>query len=165
MHELDSLVVEPSDWVATFSTHKDEGFDYLDFLSVREIESGDFVVSAHLINVAGERRVLIEATWSAADANEIPSLREVFAGARWHELEASELFGIGFVASDGTAISSIGDEPFISTESALRRDFALAPRLDQDWPGTNEPGLDPDHPRRKRKRAVPGNPPTWEASA
>lgn len=164
MHELESLVVEPSDWVATFSTHKNEGFDYLDFLSVRETESGDFVVSVHLIDAVGERRVLVEATWSAEVANEIPSLHEVFTGARWHELEASELFGIGFVSSDGTTITSVSDEPFISAEPALRRDFVLAPRLDQDWPGTNEPGLDPDHPRRKRKRAVPGNPPTWEAS-
>lgn len=163
MREAESLTVAPELWVATVSAHKAQGFDYFDFLSVRELESGQCVVTVHLLDPANDRRVLIEAAWVESDL-QIPSLSEVFAGARWHELEASELFGLEFVMPNGSKVEPAGSEPFIAIEPALRRDFPLAPRLDNAWPGANEPGLAPDHPRRKRKRAVPGNPPDWEVA-
>lgn len=162
MHELDSLTVAPTDWVDIARAHKTQGFDYLDFLSVRELDSGEFTLTVHLLDPTNVRRIMLEGTWATEDGAQIPSLSEVFAGARWHELEASELFGLDFVLPNGSVLTSGGNEPFIASEPALRSDYALAPRLDNEWPGTNEPGLAPDHPRRKRKRAVPGNPATWE---
>lgn len=190
MSELEWITVAPADWVATAHEFREQGFSYLDLLSARELESGAFVLTAHLVDVGAaasqpERRhdpqpepperpssgaeliasgqprslrnVMLESEWPAELTEELASLVPVFPGARWHELEASELFGISF-GHDREA-----SEPLLSSQPALRRDFALQPRLETPWPGTNEPGLAPDHPRRKRKRAVPGNPVNWEA--
>ena len=159
--ELRQETVAPEQWVNSAHQDREAGFDYLDFLSVRELESGSFVVTAHLVNLDAFARAIIEAEWLEAESQNLPSLTSIYPGAHWHELEASELFGISF--RDGVAASMAPVvEPFIASQPALRRDFALTARLDQPWPGTNEPGLAWDHPRRKRKRAVPGNPSTWE---
>lgn len=161
MSELETITVAPDDWLSTAQDYQSQGFEYLDFLSVRELESGAVVVSAHLValppQAAGAvKRVIVESEWSQSAKSAIDSVASVFPGARWHELEASELFGISF-GHDWPA-----GEPFIASEPALERNFALDSRLETTWPGTNEPGLAPDHPRRKRKRAVPGNSPSWE---
>lgn len=183
MANYELIVVDAANWVTAVTERKDQGFGYLDFLSVRQLESGDHVLSVHLINLDNFDRVILESSWPKPDTAEsmaplaslqIPSLTTIFPGASWHELEASELFGIAFVAGlaarsdlarSNLAMSDLGaGEPFISAVPALRRDFVLQPRVENPWPGVHEPGLEPDHPRLKRRRSVPGNPASWEAA-
>ena len=58
------------------------------------------------------------------DAPRLDSLREVFAGAAWHEREAAELFGVEFVGGDRAGCCSPAD--FVGTP--LRKDEVLAAR-------------------------------------
>ena len=64
------------------------------------------------------------------------SIRDLFAGAAWHEREAAELFGVEFVGGDRRRLL-LGPD-FDGTP--LRKDEVLAARTGLTWPGAKEPG-------------------------
>lgn len=167
MSEREVRTVEHVSWVGAMAEAREEGFDYFDFLSVRQLESGSFIISVHVVNpssvsIADEPLAsrLIESQWDDVDRvgghEAIASIAGIYPGALWHEREAAELYGINFDHEPEDRV-----HPFVSDVPALRRDFALSERVDSQWPGAHEPGLDEDHPRRKRRRAVPGNRVEW----
>ena len=87
----------------------------------------------------------------------------MYAGARWHERETAEMFGVGFTSPEGEPLSLDGlllPEGFEG--HPLRKDFVLASRVAKPWPGAKEPG-ESDHdaaPSRRRTRP-PGVPEEW----
>ena len=61
----------------------------------------------------------------------------VYRGAAWHERETHEMFGVVFDGHPGL-------DPLLLPDgfdgAPLRKNFVLAARRDQDWPGAKEPG-------------------------
>ena len=66
----------------------------------------------------------------------LASVRDVFAGAAWHEREAAEEFGVEVVGGDRRRLLlDVGSAP-----APLRKDEVLAARTAEPWPGAKEPG-------------------------
>ena len=68
----------------------------------------------------------------------------MYAGARWHERETHEMFGIDFTV-DGTPLEL--DKLLLPEEfegHPLRKEFVLASRVAKPWPGAKEPGESDD---------------------
>ena len=138
------------DWLSAVD-ELDEGFRVLCHLARRP---QDGVPLAHLLV-----RTLLP-----RDAPVLPSVRDVFAGAGWHERETHEMFGIDFTA-DGAVLAL---EPLLLPEEfeghPLRKDFVLASRVARPWPGAKEPGeSDATVGRARRRPRPPGVPDegTW----
>jgi NADH-quinone oxidoreductase subunit C len=96
------------------------------------------------------------------EAPAVASVAEVFAGARWHERETHEMFGIGFTDAAGHALAM---EPLLLADEfeghPLRKEFVLASRVAQVWPGAKEPGESDASlrsSRSRRKARPPGVP-------
>jgi NADH-quinone oxidoreductase subunit C len=118
---------------------------FFDFLTaVDELEDG-FRVVCH---VAAHRPRgvdhLVVRTLVPREAAALPSVAHVFAGARWHERETHEMFGIDFTR-DGTPLEL--DKLLLPEEfegHPMRKEFVLASRVAKPWPGAKEPG-ESDH--------------------
>jgi NADH-quinone oxidoreductase subunit C len=137
---------------------------FFDFLTaVDELEEG-FRVVCH---VAAHRPRgvdhLVVRTLVPREAPALPSVAHVYAGARWHERETAEMFGVSFTDGDGGRLELDGlllPEGFEG--HPLRKDFVLASRVAKPWPGAKEPG-ESEHdtaPSRRRMRP-PGVPDDW----
>jgi NADH-quinone oxidoreductase subunit C len=66
----------------------------------------------------------------------LDSLRDLVAGAAWHEREAAEMFGLTFAGGDPRRLL-LGPD-FEGTP--LRKDAVLGARTALAWPGAKEPG-------------------------
>ena len=142
-----------------------EGLDctFFDWLSAVDELNDGFRVVCHLADhrIGGVDHLLIR-TLAPRDAAAVASVARLFGGARWHERETHEMFGIDFTV-DGAPLAL---EPLLLPESfeghPLRKDFILASRVAKPFPGAKEPGEsgDPGHgssPARRRTRP-PGVP-------
>jgi len=151
-------------WVEAVELARD-GLDcgFFDWLSaVDELTDGLRLV-CHLAGhrVGGVDHLIIRAL-VPRDAASLSSISHVFAGARWHERETHEMFGVDFTV-DGTPLEL---EPLLLPENfeghPLRKDFILASRVAKPFPGAKEPGESGDvahdaAPSRRRTRP-PGVP-------
>jgi len=89
----------------------------------------------------------------------LPSAAPVFRGADWAERETREMFGVTFEGHPRPAPLLLPDG---FEGHPLRKDFALATRAAQEWPGAREPGeARPSAPSRRRLPA-PGAPEGWQ---
>ena len=152
----------PADrWVEAVALARD-GLDctFFDWLSAVDELTDGFRVVCHVAGhrVGGVQHVLVR-TLVPRDRAVVPSVAGVFAGARWHERETHEMFGIDFSA-DGVVLEL---ETLLLPEefegNPLRKEFVLASRVAKPWPGAKEPG-ESDHdgvPQRRRTRP-PGVP-------
>ncbi len=163
--------VDPEVWVDSLRLARDGlGCRFFDFLTAvdegqSELEQrGRFRIVCH---VAAHRRDgvqhLVVRTLVAA---QVRSASSVYAGARWHERETAEMFGVVFTDDAGEPLALDGlllPEGFEG--HPLRKDFVLASRVAKPWPGAKEPGESdgPGHdaaPSRRRTRP-PGVPEEW----
>jgi NADH-quinone oxidoreductase subunit C len=156
---LVSVDVPPERWADAVTVARESlGCTFFDWLSaVDELVEG-FRVVCHL---AGRRTAGIEhlvvRTRIPRDDPVVASVAGVFGGARWHERETHEMFGIEFT-EDGAVLpleSLLLPDEFEG--HPLRKDFVLASRVAKPWPGAKEPGESDERPRpaRGRRRAVP----------
>ena len=105
---------------------------------------------------------LIVRTLVPRDAPVLASAVGVYAGARWHERETHEMFGVDFTAGGEVLVLDKLLLPEEFEGHPLRKDFVLASRVAKPWPGAKEPG-ESDHepstaaPGRRRTRP-PGVP-------
>jgi NADH:ubiquinone oxidoreductase subunit C len=131
---------------------------FFDWLSAVDELTDGFRVVCHLADhrVGGVDHLVIRTLVSRESAS-VPSIVHVFAGARWHERETHEMFGIDFTADGGV----LDLEPLLLPESfeghPLRKDFILASRVAKPFPGAKEPGESGDaahdsSPARRRTR-------------
>lgn len=150
-------------WVEAVTAVRDDAdidggfFDLL--TAVDELDDG-FDVVVRLWSPRQRHAVHLRTRCPRDDAA-VPSLAGVFAGAGWHERETREMFGIDFPGSPDLRPLLLPDD-FAGTP--LRKDFALAARVDKPWPGAKEPGesdsdLADGGGRRRRRLQPPGTTP------
>lgn len=153
--------VPPQRWVEAVGTARDRlGCTFFDWLSAVDELTDGFRVVCHL---AGHRPYgvdhLLLRTLLPRETPAVASVAAVFPGARWHERETHEMFGIDFTA-DGEPLDL--DKLLLPEQfegHPLRKEFVLASRVAKPWPGAKEPG-ESDHdaaPSRRRMRP-PGVP-------
>ena len=153
----------PADlWVDAVAFARDQlRCAFFDWLSAVDELADGFRMVCH---VADHRRGavnhVIVRTLLPRDAAAVPSVGGVYAGARWHERETHEMFGIDFT-EDGEVLPLqtllLPDE---FEGHPLRKDFVLASRVAKPWPGAKEPG-ESDHgggPPTRRRIRPPGAP-------
>jgi NADH-quinone oxidoreductase subunit C len=153
--------VSADGWIAALSRARDAGYDYFDWLTVVDDDnvdedSGAFVVVLHLYCLA-QRRGLLMRTRVARDVGRLDSATAVFAGANWHEREALEMFGVTFDGHPDPRPLLLPDH---FTGHPLRKEFTLAARAGQSWPGAVE---DPSKAGSRRRVEPPGasGPGSW----
>jgi NADH-quinone oxidoreductase subunit C len=130
--------VAAADWRRSIRVAREDGYRYFDWLGcVDEIGRRDtFRILVALRNLDRGAEVLLIGTEVPRDAPRLDSIREVFAGAAWHEREAAELFGVEFAGGERTRL--LLNPEFEGTP--LRKDEVLAARTGTSWPGSKEPG-------------------------
>ena len=157
-------VTVPADgWLALLALARDQlGCDFFDWLgAVDEAEAG-VAVLAHVYSLAGRHHLLLR-TVLDGDPPRLATATGVYRGAAWHERETHEMFGVVFDGHPGLGPLLLPDG---FEGHPLRKDFPLAARAAQEWPGAREPGepAGPGQPLRGRRRAVPpGVPEGWPA--
>lgn len=162
---LVTLDVAPEHWVDALTAARDRlGCTFFDWLTgVDELADG-FGVVAHVCAIPRGPRLLLR-TRVPREGAVLASATGVYAGARWHERETHEMFGIDFTGHPGL-------DPLLLPDGfeghPLRKEFVLAARVAKPWPGAKEPG-ESDHgggPGRspgRRRTLPPGvpDPATW----
>ncbi|HEX6517035.1 MAG TPA: NADH-quinone oxidoreductase subunit C [Nocardioidaceae bacterium] len=148
-------------WLEAVELARD-GLDctFFDWLSAVDELTDGFRVVCHLADHRpyGVDHLMLR-TLVPREAAVVPSVVHLFAGARWHERETHEMFGIDFTA-DGEPLDL--DKLLLPEQfegHPLRKEFVLASRVAKPWPGAKEPG-ESDHdgaPSRRRMRP-PGVP-------
>ena len=134
------------------------GCTFFDWLSaVDELEDGFRIVCHVVDHRPGGVEHLVVRTLVPREEPVIDSLADVFAGARWHERETHEMFGVEF--RQGGAVLAL-DKLLLPDEfegHPLRKEFVLASRVAKPWPGAKEPGESDARPRpaRARRKALP----------
>jgi NADH-quinone oxidoreductase subunit C len=167
-------VTVPADrWTEALELARDElELTFFDFLSaVDELDAG-FRVVCHLAGHRESRRHprvppgvrhLVVATVVPREAAVVASAAGLFAGARWHERETHEMFGIDFTEA-GQVLAL---DPLLLPEEfeghPLRKEFVLASRVAKPWPGAKEPGESDHAPAAGTRRRVKptGVPDEW----
>ncbi|HET7725261.1 MAG TPA: NADH-quinone oxidoreductase subunit C [Propionibacteriaceae bacterium] len=92
------------------------------------------------------------------------SVRDLVAGAEWHERETAELYGVTFLSPDGTPLPSRPlllpgpGQPGHPGGWPLRKDYVLAARAVTPWPA--DAGGAEDARRRQAPAGVP-DPAVW----
>ncbi|WP_406439377.1 NADH-quinone oxidoreductase subunit C [Streptomyces sp. NBC_00631] len=143
--------VPPSSWLAALEIARTTlSCTYFDWLSAVDEPGTGFRVSTHVVALAPVRRLLLRTTVPHA-APELPSAVGVYAGARWHERETHEMFGVRFTGHPGLDHLLL---PETFEGHPLRKDFVLAARVAKAWPGAKEPG-ESDHGGPKRRQMLP----------
>jgi NADH:ubiquinone oxidoreductase subunit C len=133
---------------------------FFDFLTAVDELTDGFRVVCHLADHRpGAVEHLVIRTLLPRDAPRLTSVVHLFAGARWHERETHEMFGVDFTVGDEVLALDKLLLPENFEGHPLRKDFVLASRVAKPWPGAKEPG-ESEHdaaPSRRRTRP-PGAP-------
>jgi NADH:ubiquinone oxidoreductase subunit C len=157
-----SVDVAPESWAVALATARD-GLDckFFDFLTaVDELPEG-FRIVCHVVarRHDGVHHLIVR----TLVAEQVASVAHVYAGARWHERETAEMFGVVFTSPSGEALALDGlllPEGFEG--NPLRKDFVLASRVAKPWPGSKEPGeSEGDAAPSRRRTRPPGVPEEW----
>lgn len=145
-------------WRAAVGALRDEaGCTYFDWLGAVDETPGGIRVVVRLVALPerppGVDALLVRTLLPAGRAR-LDSLVPVYAGAAWHEREATEMFGLQFVGGVDAAPLLLAEE---FEGHPLRKDFVLASRVVTGWPGAKDPGDGAAAPSRRRTRP-PGVP-------
>ena len=153
--------VAPEDWHDAVLAAYDEGYDWFDWLGcVDEVGVADelrVVLSLRRTDDPGAPELLLQCRLPRS-APRVASVRDVYAGAAWHELEAAEEFGVELVGGDRRGLLLDGG----SAATPLRKDEVLAARTAGPWPGAKEPGESDAGAAPSRRRTVPPGVPDAE---
>jgi NADH-quinone oxidoreductase subunit C len=153
-----AVTVPPGDWLAMLQFARQEiGCDFFDWLSaVDELDAG-LVVVVHVYSVEGRHHLLVRTALPGAELR-LPTATGIYRGAAWHEREVHEMFGVIFEGHPRL-------EPLLLPDGfeghPLRKDFMLASRAAQEWPGAKEPGERDGAARGRRRMQPPGVPKDW----
>jgi NADH-quinone oxidoreductase subunit C len=153
-----SVDVPADHWVEAVELARDGlGCRFFDWLSAVDELDGGFRVVCHLADhrPGGVDHVLVR-TLVPREGAALASVAHLFGGARWHERETHEMFGIDFT-SGGDRLDL---EKLLLPENfeghPLRKDFILASRVAKPFPGAKEPGESDaglrEAPARRRTR-------------
>jgi NADH:ubiquinone oxidoreductase subunit C len=149
-----TVSIRTDDWLIAAQTLRDYvGCAFFDWLSAVDQLSDGFSVVCHVARRAvGNVDHVIISTNIARETPVVASIASVHAGARWHERETHEMFGIDFEGAAGldTLLLPEGFEGH-----PLRKDFVLASRVAKPWPGAKEPGESDHQAAPSRRRMLP----------
>ena len=157
----------PADgWVEAVTLARDDlGCTFFDWLSaVDELADGFRIVCHVAAHRPGEVEHLVVRALIPRQAPVIESVAHVFAGARWHERETHEMFGVDFAANGAVLDLETLLLPDEFEGHPLRKEFVLASRVAKPWPGAKEPGEggEPTHDAPSRRRTRPAGAPDPE---
>ena len=156
--ETITMDVPRQDWLAALAFARDvAGCDFFDWLTaVDELDQG-FAVVVHLYSIESGQHMLVRTLVPREDPL-LLSATGLFGGAGWAERETHEMFGVVFDGHPGLT-------PLLLPEGfeghPLRKDFPLAARAAQEWPGAREPGEREASERSRRRLVPPGVPEGW----
>ena len=123
--------VAAKDWLNSAQSALAQGLVRGEWLTATHLADDKFMVAMCLSDqVCANQHVILTETNS-----EIASVSSVYQNLEFHEREMRQMQGLNFIGLKK-------DEPaFIAQFSGypLRRDFALVPRLEIDWPGQVDP--------------------------
>lgn len=153
-----TLDVPPGDWLAALALGRDvAGCDFFDWLTAVDEQDDGFAVVVHLYSIESRHHLLVR-TSLPREQPVLPTATGIFRGAGWHERETHEMFGVVFAGHPRLAPLLLPDG---FEGHPLRKEFALAARAAQEWPGAKEPG-ERQAPAGPRRRLVPpGVPEGW----
>ena len=130
--------VPAEEWYDAVRAAREDGYDWFDWLGcVDEIGVSDelrVVLSLRRLTDPGSSELLLECRVPRSDPR-LASVRDLYAGAAWHEREAAEELGVEFVGGDRRRLLLDA-----GVETPLRKDQVLAARTAEPWPGAKEPG-------------------------
>jgi len=156
--ETVTMDVPRQDWLTALAFACDvAGCDFFDWLTaVDELDRG-FAVVVHLYSIESGQHMLVRTLVPREDPV-LSTATGLFRGAAWAERETHEMFGVAFDGHPGLA-------PLLLPEGfeghPLRKDFPLAARAAQEWPGAREPGERQASERSRRRLVPPGVPEGW----
>jgi len=154
-----TVTVPAAGWLAALEFARDElGCDFFDWLTAVDEQDAGLAVVAHVYSLAGRHHLLLRTV--LAGEPRLASAAGVYRGAAWHERETGEMFGVEF---DGHPRPGRLLLPDSFEGHPLRKDFPLAARAVQEWPGAKEPGEREAAGRGRRRVAAPGVPEGWAA--
>ena len=153
-----TMDVPREDWLAALAFARDTaGCDFFDWLTAVDEQDNGLAVVVHLYSIEDRQHLLVR-TLVPPDDPVLPTATPLFRGAAWAERETHEMFGVAFDGHPGLA-------PLLLPEGfaghPLRKDFPLAARAAQDWPGAREPGERATSARSRRRLVPPGVPEGW----
>ena len=152
-----TVQVPPAAWTAALTFARDElGCDFFDWLTAVDEEDQGLAVFAHVYSVTDRHHLLLRTL--VPPGGRLASATGIYQGANWHERETWEMFGLDFDGHPGLAPLLLPDG---FEGHPLRKDFALAARAAQEWPGLTEPG-ERDKARMRRRLLPPGIPEGWD---
>jgi NADH-quinone oxidoreductase subunit C len=155
-----TLDVPRADWLAALQFGRDEaGCDFFDWLTAVDEQEQGLTVVVHLYSIEARQHLLIRTQLPRA-APVLPTAIGLFRGAGWHERETHEMFGVIFDGHPRLAPLLLPDG---FEGHPLRKEFALAARAAQEWPGAKEPGEGEVSARSRRRLVPPGVPEGWPA--
>ena len=155
--ETVTMDVPRRDWLAALAFGRDGGCDFFDWLTAVDEQDDGFAVVAHLYSIEDRHHLLVR-TLLPREHPVLPTATGIFRGAGWAERETHEMFGVVFTGHPRLAPLLLPDG---FEGHPLRKEFALAARAAQEWPGAKEPG-EREVPARSRRRLVPpGVPEGW----
>ena len=137
--------VDISSWIDTHKIlKKDFNLSFFNWLSAvdwdNEVKTGDapkepVTPSFEILSCLSQtnsNNLVISSTVISKENAEIESLVDVFAGANWHEREASEMFGINFLNHPNLTKLYLPDD---YEGNPLLKSFELISREVKPWPG------------------------------
>jgi NADH-quinone oxidoreductase subunit C len=176
-----TVTVPAGRWIESLTLARDDlGCRFLDWLSAVDELADGFAVVCHLArHRPGDVAHLLLRTTLPREEPALPSAVEVFAGARWHERETTEMFGIAFLsdpamAAPGGQTDDQADDRGVARPRhlllpdefegyPLRKDFVLVSRVAKPWPGAKEPGESEEGGSPSRRRTRPPGVPDPDA--
>ena len=153
-----TIEVPREDWLAALAFARDTaGCDFFDWLTAVDEQDKGLAVVVHLYSIEARQHLLVR-TLVPTDDPVLPTATPLFRGAAWAERETHEMFGVVFDGHPGLAPLRL---PEGFEGHPLRKDFPLAARAAQDWPGAREPGERAAPARPRRRLVPPGVPEGW----
>lgn len=138
-----------SGWLDAARAARDEGYRWFDWLgAVDEIGRTDSIRIVLRVAPHPDADGVRLETLVPRLAGELASVRDVWAGAAWHEREVRDFFGVTFAGGDPRPLLLRPD----AVGHPLLADSVLAARVMREWPGAKEPG---DARAAGRRRTVP----------
>ncbi|MGA8986754.1 NADH-quinone oxidoreductase subunit C [Aeromicrobium sp.] len=155
-------VVQPDRWHDAVVALRREGYTYFDWMSAVDEHPEGFRLVLHVARISPLDHLLL-VTYLDREGPVITSIRDVYAGAAWHERETHEMFGIEFMGAASGQPESLA--PLLLPDGfeghPLRKEFVLATRVAKPWPGAKEPGesdAESTHSPSRRRVKPPGVP-------
>jgi NADH-quinone oxidoreductase subunit C len=146
-----TVEVPSQGWLAALAFARDvASCDFFDWLTAVDEQDRGFAIVVHLYSIEGKHHLLLRTVVPREDPV-LPSATGIFRGAGWAERETHEMFGVIFEGHPDQA-------PLLLPEGfegyPLRKDFMLAARATQEWPGAMQPG-EREVSERSRRRLRP----------